>query len=96
MEYGIRKTFTDYMDDVSKTYFSPKALKEEKGDIAVHFANPSDPSAVWQTRPGLQRGDPRDKDSYMFAFISFYYKIPRGLFALPKYRYVSSISKCNF
>ncbi len=93
IEYGIRKTFTDYVDDVSKTYFDPNALMEEKGPMAVYFANPSNYSLppeygnpVNVTAAGQQRGDPRDKDSYMFAFISFYYKIPKGAFTLPKYR----------
>lgn len=88
VEYGIRKTFTDYLDDVSKTYFDPNALLSEKGPMAVHFANPSENSiGNWNvTAAGQQRGDPRDKDSYMFAFISFYYKIPKGAFTLPKYR----------
>src|SRR5208283_3885074 len=41
IEYGIRITFTDYIDDVSKTYFDPTLLSQEKGPIAVHFANPT-------------------------------------------------------
>ena len=92
IEYGMRKTFTDYIDDVSKTYFDPATLMQKKGPVAVYFANPSPtangPDLEWQyvTSAGQQRGDPRDKDSYMNAFISFYYKIPRGRFTLPKFR----------
>ena len=87
IEYGVRKTFTDYIDDVSKTYFDPYYLTQEKGELAKYFANPTNnslPSFV--TAPGQQRGDPTDKDSYMFAFISFYYKIPKGSSTLPKYK----------
>ena len=87
IEYGIRKTFTDYIDDVSKTYFDPNYLMQTKGPIAVHFANPTInalPPNV--TAAGQQRGDPTDKDSYMFAFISFYYKIKKGFLSLPKFR----------
>ena len=92
IEYGIRITFTDYIDDVSKTYFDPALLLQEKGPIAVHFANPSptanNPSSSYyvSTLPAQERGDPTHKDSYMLAIISFYYKIPRGAFTLPKYR----------
>jgi hypothetical protein len=53
------------------------------------MANPSKESLPnWAnvTAAGQQRGDPRDKDSYMFAVISFYYKIPKGRFTLPKFR----------
>jgi len=89
IEYGIRKTFTDYIDDVSKTYFDPNELQTEKGSLAVEMANPSNHSlSNWKlvTAPGMERGDPTRKDSYMFSFISFYYKIPRGRFTLPKFR----------
>ena len=87
IEYGIHKTFTDYIDDVSKTYIDPVFLEQEKGVMAAYFSNPtinSLPSEV--TEAGQQRGDPRDKDSYMFGIISFYYKIPKGKFTLPKFR----------
>ena len=89
IEYGVRKTFTDYIDDVSKTYFDPNELAKQKGQLAVEMANPSNHSLPkWQsiTAAGQQRGDPKQKDSYMFSFISFYYKIPRGRFTLPKFR----------
>lgn len=40
IEYGIRKTFTDYIDDVSTTYVDPNYL-DEKGTLAVYFSDPS-------------------------------------------------------
>ena len=86
IEYGMRKTFTDYIDDVSKTYFDPDALLKAKGKAAVHFADPSLGLISGQTDPGRVRGDPKDKDSYMLAFISFYYKILNRRYSLPKFR----------
>jgi len=93
IEYGIRITFTDYIDDVSKTYVDPKLLMQEKGPVAVHFANPTNNSLPSQygnsanvTAPGQERGDPTHKDSYMLSFITFYYKIQKHAFTLPKYR----------
>lgn len=92
IEYGMRKTFTDYIDDVSRTYFDRDYLLQNKGPEAEYFSNPSPTanSPDWEfasiTYAGQQRGDPRDKDSYMCAFISFYYKIPKGRFTLPKFR----------
>ncbi|MFH0866538.1 MAG: hypothetical protein V1904_10090, partial [Bacteroidota bacterium] len=63
------------------------------GEMAAYFSNPTNYSlppecgnAANVTAPGQQRGDPRDKDSYMLAVISFYYKIPKGKFTLPKFR----------
>ena len=87
IEYGIRKTFTDYIDDVSKTYFDTNALYFHGGHLAVHFSNPTNLSlGPSPTAPGEQRGDPKDKDAYMFAFVSFFYKIPKGSYTLPKFR----------
>ncbi len=87
IEYGLRKTFTDYIDDVSKTYFDPDALLKKKGEASVHFADPSLGLEPGQTNPGQVRGDPTDNDSYMLAFISFYYKIPNRVgYTLPKFR----------
>jgi hypothetical protein len=75
-EFGLRKTFTDYIDDVSKTYYDPAAISQANGPVAAYFSNPN-PSAE-STDVGQQRGDPRDKDAYMFAIISLHYKIRTG------------------
>jgi len=85
LEYGIRKTFTDYIDDTSTTYFDNDEIREQKGEIAAYFADPSRGIYPTQTYAGEQRGDPTDKDSYMFAILTFYYKIPRGMIAVPKF-----------
>jgi hypothetical protein len=41
LEFGPRKTFTDYIDDVSKTYVDPELIRENCGEIAVQLADPS-------------------------------------------------------
>ena len=87
IEYGVRKTFTDYIDDVSKTYVNPNYLEQEKGELAAYFSNPTiNTLPAYVTGAGQQRGDVRDKDSYMFGIITFYYKIPKGRFTLPKFK----------
>ncbi len=85
LEYGIRKTFSDYLDDTSTTYFDNDEILEEKGEIAAYFADPSLELIPTQTMAGEQRGDPTDKDAYMFATLTIYYKIPRGMIAVPKF-----------
>ena len=41
LEYNFRKTFTDYIDDVSKTYYPDKAyFKQEKGTVATYLSDP--------------------------------------------------------
>jgi hypothetical protein len=82
LEYGIRKTFTDYIDDVSKTYYDNDAIAAANGPEAAMLADKSFltevPGHENQTLTGQQRGDPRDKDAYMFAVFSFHYKLRTG------------------
>ena len=89
LEFGIRKTFTDYIDDVSTTYIDLSQYQTgEQYDVGQFLANPSDrsdPEAGRITAPGQQRGDPRYKDSYMFAVFSVNYKIKTGRNNLPRF-----------
>jgi len=77
-EYGLRKTFTDYIDDVSKTYYDNNAIRSTNGEEAAALADPSLGLNDQQTLAGEQRGDPRDRDAYMFAVLSIHYKIRTG------------------
>lgn len=85
LEYGIRKTFTDYIDDASKTYYDNNAILAENGPLAAAMADKSDKEFPYITAPGEQRGDPRDKDSYMFAIISINYKLRTGRSSFPMF-----------
>jgi hypothetical protein len=88
LEYGIRKTFTDYIDDVSSTYVDPSIFPVGSTDANLAnpalATNPSDPFYN-STVPNQQRGDPRFTDSYMFAVLSVTYKIKNGRGNLPKF-----------
>ena len=42
IEYGIRKTFTDYLDDVGGDYIEYSVLAAENGNLAARMADPSD------------------------------------------------------
>jgi hypothetical protein len=85
LEYGIRKTFTDYIDDASKTYYDKNSLFIEKGALSAAMADKSDGEFPYITSVGQQRGDPRDKDSYMFAIISITYKLRTGRSSYPTF-----------
>jgi len=82
LEYGIRKTFTDYIDDVSTTYINKDHLMAAASDaeMAVVLADRADGglgqdgSLPFKTEPGAQRGNPMNDDSYMFAIVSLNYK----------------------
>lgn len=85
LELGIRKTFTDYIDDVSTTYFDFAAYTDQVEPLTLVLADRSDMTQPNITSPGNQRGDPRFKDSYMFAIFSLNYKIKTGRNNLPRF-----------
>jgi len=67
-EWGLRKTFTDYIDDVSTVYADPVVLAAENTAIAAQLADrtrPEDGGSAYNT--GLQRGNSKTKDWYSFA-----------------------------
>lgn len=85
IEYGMRKTFTDYIDDVSTTYFDNNDIRAASGTVAAALADRSDHSRPGITAPDEQRGDPRDLDAYMFAIFSVNYKIRTSRGGLPRF-----------
>ncbi|MHC1708265.1 MAG: hypothetical protein AB9842_12210 [Bacteroidales bacterium] len=72
-ELGLRKTLTDYFDDVSLTYVNTQVLEEAKGNLAAYFADPSYNSDLTTKSPAVARGNPKNKDAYIFAFVTLQY-----------------------
>lgn len=70
-EFGYRLLFTDYLDDVSKTYVNLDILKETKGPLAAELAYRG---KVPFYEEGLPRGNPSRKDSYFFSGIKVGFK----------------------
>lgn len=70
-ELGMRKTFTDYLDDVSGTYADNDVIKNDRGEAAAFFA---DPSGLGYTE-GRQRGNSKKKDWYSFFNVYFTYNL---------------------
>lgn len=77
-EILLRKSFTDYIDDVSTTYINPdlfnKYLSPKDAVIARQIAdkvfaivNPG----LSRNSPGTQRGNPNQNDSYFTTFLKF-------------------------
>jgi hypothetical protein len=71
-EIGLRKLFTDYLDDVSGNYADPNDLLTNKGQQSVDlsyredelpFGDPAYPAK------GITRGSPKYKDYYYFSGI---------------------------
>ena len=74
-EVGWRKTFTDYLDDVSLTYVDKDILEAENGLLSYALSNRS---GEYLGRPVVrlndeQRGDPTDKDWYLFSGVILSY-----------------------
>jgi hypothetical protein len=70
--WELHKTFSDYIDDVSQTYY-----------LDGHSINPDDIASVYSdpTRshePGMQRGNSHTKDWYSFAGVAVTYKFIIG------------------
>jgi hypothetical protein len=70
-EYGIRKTFTDYIDDVGKNFYvNGTELAQQKGELAALMSNRS----LNQNREG-RRGNSSTSDWYAFAGMMVTFKL---------------------
>jgi len=78
LEWGLRRTYTDYLDDVSGSYVDRDQLAFENGPLAATLADPS----VLATLPDYPnadraRGDPNTRDWYQYTGLSLTYVISR-------------------
>jgi hypothetical protein len=78
LEWGMRRTYTDYLDDVSGTYVDRDQLAFENGALAATLADPS----VLAELPDYPnedraRGDPNTLDWYQYTGLSITYIISR-------------------
>lgn len=100
-EICYRKTFTDYLDDVSTTYVDPKTLNSPE---AVALANRSgevstnDPALLellsYNYLPTGLRGDPKGKDTWFTYSVTYMYVI-RGKSSFYRSRYPGLFGKKN-
>ena len=84
-DYGVRKAFTDYLDDTSTTYVNNGVIESVNGPIAAHFADPSLGAFPGAQTGGVQRGDDIDDDAYMFLKITLTYKMRNSRSGMPKF-----------
>jgi opacity protein-like surface antigen len=89
-EFTLRYTTTDYIDDVSTVY----ADKSDADAMSQYLANPTlnlipsytDGTYSYNaTGVGMQRGQPKQNDSFAILMFSFNYKILQGRKNLPKF-----------
>ena len=86
-EVGIRKLFTDYLDDVSGNYVDPNKLLDSKGMVAVQLADRSDWTEMGRSAYSAKekRGFSNNKDWYIVSSVSVSYILDKGN-RRPKYR----------
>jgi hypothetical protein len=72
-EFGYRFLFTDYLDDVSKTYVSIETLNLRKGPEAAALSYRK--TGVPFSEEGYPRGNPKVKDYYFFTGFKLAFKL---------------------
>jgi len=84
LEYQLRYTFTDYLDDVSGNYIDPLdhqvAFLSDPGKAALSNKMADRSNEIipgYQHKAGEMRGDPGNKDMYSTVSIMFYWKIKK-------------------
>ncbi len=77
-EVGFRKTFTDYLDDVSTSYPDQVLLAQTEGSLAAKLAWRSDELPGRENRkvtPGNQRGHSDNNDWYVMSMVGVRMKL---------------------
>lgn len=85
IEANFRKTFTDYIDDVSGVYYNKAEIQAAYGPEAAYFADPNLGQIPGQTTPAdavngkeaQVRGDSKHKDAYMSLQLTVGYIIKK-------------------
>ena len=93
-ELGLRFLFTDYLDDVSTTYADPDMIASYDNTVSdIEAKLAADPAyADHCFSNGVyhfyneQRGDPYDRDFYMFMMISAHYRLKENKAGWPTFQ----------
>lgn len=81
LEFGMRKLFTDYLDDVSGGYADPNDLFANRGQQSVELSYRGDEVPGGDLNypvKGFTRGSPKYKDYYYFTGIHLTYRFQTG------------------
>jgi hypothetical protein len=80
VEVSMRKTFTDYLDDVSTTYVDENLLLANRGSQAVELAYRGDEVKIGSTYPaeGTARGTEIANDWYYFTGLTLSIRLGGG------------------
>ncbi len=78
IQVSARRTFTDYLDDVSTTYPDLNNLRANRGADAAYYSDPgafNDSLPNYPVYEGKQRGTPSDKDWYLFGTFTLWVRM---------------------
>ena len=73
IEFSQRKTFTDYLDDVSSHFIDQNLLLQQRGPVAVRLAFRGDELSTVESYPieGTIRGTPSEMDWYYLLGVTY-------------------------
>jgi len=72
IEFGYRKIFTDYLDDVSSNYVDQSALRNARGQTAADLAWRGDEiHGAPYPAAGITRGSSKNKDGYYYVAVTY-------------------------
>jgi hypothetical protein len=78
IEFGMRKTFTDYLDDVSRDYVDEQIVEGNNGRLANAMRDRAAERGYVEFDNGMSRGTSTAKDWYMFLNFTLTRKIVGG------------------
>ena len=90
-EFSWSWTFTDYIDDISTTYANPADMSSDPlaAILANRYSGAGNAPDYTNYTPGNRRGDPTDRDNYMFMTVSYSFLIrTRGGFYRSNYSWM--------
>ncbi len=95
LDIGARKTFTDYLDDVSGVYYDKAEIEAAYGSEAALLSNRTGEITGngddWEySGAGAIRGNPTGKDYYFYTSLSIGYKFQTSKYYKPKFNRTSS------
>lgn len=90
VELSYRRSFTDYMDDVSSTYVNPALFEDPiAAELSyytqAYYTDPEFPGEIPTFGVGQQRGNPQDNDVYMYLQFNLCWNLGAFNGSKPKY-----------
>ncbi len=74
IDFSFRKSFSDYLDDVSTTYHDRSEILAKSGVAAAYFSDPSF-DTFGKNKSGSIRGNPKHNDTYFLVGLKLNLKL---------------------